>query len=219
MGDIMATLHTLSPEQKDEMVRYYEHLSDNDEDHYSALQCAAYNQKKTPEDHARLAVQVLLERYHAQGEEILKEKLGYHGGAYGENILHISIKYPGIFSDCCKALERVGMLDTMLLQKDGDNDTVMHQIVEYGRLDSFRVLVVSGKMELIEEAMKEENKFGETVVQLLEDFEGSKTVRDLCENNETYVTGGHFERAKETIDELKNAVDQNISRQGPGYRG
>lgn len=206
----MPNLDQLSQEDKDKIIECYTTMAAEDDTKYSALQCAAYNEKNIPTEEVRLAVQVLIEHYSKQGEEVLNQALSYDDGEFGEHILHIAMKDPDVFSDCCAVLQNVGLLDKILLKPDKDRDTVMVQMVEYGRLASFLVLVKNQNWaDQVESAMEETNKFGETVLDLLENFEGTQTIQALRKDNECYEAE-HFERAKGMIAEMNDAIVENF---------
>lgn len=201
-------LSHILPEQKLVVIAQYQKLAEEDSAHYSPLQCAAYNE--TSPENARLAVLILIEHYESQGEAVLKEALSYAGGDFGEHILHIAMKYPDIFMDCCDALERVSLLEELLLRPDGEGDTVMHQLVEYGRLESFQRLVQDpNRADLMSKALEEVNHHSESANDLLDNFEKTVTIQFLLANNHGYLA--QFERVKAVLPEMRAAIEENLA--------
>lgn len=182
--------------EKAAIVAKYTEESSTDDAQYSPLQCAAYNCD-------REAIPVLLETYAQNGT--LAQELSYHAGKFGETILHIAIKDPNIFAQCCDALTSIGLFEQTLMQPDGDGDTVMHQIVEFGRKESLEVLMPVDRMErqLLVDALHVQNKHGETPLELLEHFEDSTTIRALKADG--ILTEEHLVIARQNLSSIQDS--------------
>lgn len=157
--------------QKAEIVGRYMSEAKSDNARYNPLQCAAYSCDRT-------AVEVLIEYY--TKNNTLAQELQYMEGKFGESILHIAMKDSVIFEACCQALKRVGLFEAVLMRADGDQDTVLHQVVAYGRKDALNTLMSDEEVRpLLAEALQMPNKHHETAWELCENFERSQTITTL----------------------------------------
>lgn len=159
------------------LIETYTALSENNADkcRYSALQHAAYEPDA-------VAVGVLLEKYEKEGT--LSQALSYNQGKFRENILHIAIKDPESLNLCCKALQKENLLETCLLQQDGGGDNVLHQIVEFGRPEALDVLMTYDEFRACLPTLFSQTNtpHGETPLDLANDFEKTKTIQQLIQD-------------------------------------
>lgn len=161
----------MNDEEKAKIIAAYIQESQQDDARYSPLQCAAYKSD-------RVGVQVILDE--CRRTNTLQQELRYAGGKFGENILHIAIKDPFIFRQCCDALQSVDLFEPTLLQADGDGDTVMHQVVEFGRKESLEILTSDDEMRpLLLSVIEAVNRHGETPLEIANTFENSVTITAL----------------------------------------
>lgn len=161
-----------------EILAHYKTQSQDPEyTQYSPLFCAIYEGDL---DH----VQQLLAHY--QHKNTLQEQLSFIGPETKENILQVAMKHPPIIELCCKTIQDTNAeLFTQLIEHtDVDQDTVFHQIVEFGRDESLKALKPYLKAHVDEAVLNEvyakKNKYEETASDILENYDGSVTIRNLA---------------------------------------
>ena len=159
---------------KEEILNEYEQKSlDPEYAKYSPLQCAA-------DDNNLDAVKVLIDHYKEIGH--LSERLSYKSGDYEENILHIAMKNIEIFKICCEELNTYQLLETTLGQTDAENDTIAHQLIEFGRKDALEYLA-NNHRDFLLPSLSIKNINNETPLEIAENYEKSETI-ELLRNNQ-----------------------------------
>lgn len=160
------------------LLQKYEEKSQNPEyECYNPLQCAVY-------DGQMVDVQVLIKELRHHGPLQLKEALEYRNGNFGETILHVAIKHPRIFELCCDALKKINSFEQIVSAKDSDGDTIMHQIVEFGRVEALEILMNDDDARpLLADLIEQKNNHEETAENILVQFYTSKTISHLKEQN------------------------------------
>ncbi|MFC3908119.1 hypothetical protein ACFORL_03375 [Legionella dresdenensis] len=150
---------------------------------YSPLQCAIF-------DGALEDAQALMQHYKAN--KTLNDQLSFVANDTKENILQIAIKHPKVLEYCCQTIKGANpWLFTKLVEhKDIGQDNLFHQIVEFGRVESFKLLkpvldtyVRPGK---VQELWLQKNEHKETPADILHNYEGSKTIQQMQAKN--YIT-------------------------------
>lgn len=147
---------------------------------YSLFQCAAY-------DGVPKNVERLIKYYNEK--ETLSTELSFIAPETKETILHIAIKNHEVFSLCCKAIEQCDktLFATLIQQQDMDEDSVFHQIAEFGRAESLKILMpyLQRNVEhaVIDDLLKQENRYGETAEYIAEHGTESNTIKALQERN------------------------------------
>ena len=155
---------------------------------YSPLQCAAYEGDK--ED-----IDTLLNYYKSCGEDTLIQELCFTStGIVREHLLHIAMKYPDIFQACCKAIEHSdpSLFQKLIFEQDNDGDTLFHKMAEFGRKESFDILMPYLEryvdINTLQKALKLSNRKEETARDIAELYDNTATIASLK------VDGFLFER-------------------------
>jgi ankyrin repeat protein len=163
-------------ERKDDIIEKYAQQSlDPENVGYSPFQCALYEGKLAEINH-------LLRYYKAKGS--LSDELSHtSAGVTRENVLHVAMKHTEAFQLCCTEINNIGgLLETLLQQHDADGDTVLHQMVEFGRLEALNVLREHAEPSILHASLTIPNAKGETAETMAKDYIASTTVADLIES-------------------------------------
>lgn len=170
---------------------------------YTPLQCAALDGDY--ED-----VQGLLFYYDEQ-KTTRAELTRVSEGPTKENILHIAMKHPEVFSLICWAIEEHDrtLFARLICQVDADEDTVFHQIAEYGRLPALKCLMTyvatyvdAAQLQI---AVLLENKFQEKAWEIAEHGPESNTIQYLIKKGT--ITAVNLDEAllnRDAIQEIFN---------------
>ncbi|MCX7115830.1 MAG: ankyrin repeat domain-containing protein [Gammaproteobacteria bacterium] len=169
-----------SPEVNRDII-YNAYLDKTDEpnyENYSALQCAAYDSNVQ-------AYRILLDAF--IGNNTFVDVCRWvNKDNTKENIFHVAIKNPEILTLTFEAIldKERHLLNELLPQRDVDGDTILHQVVEFGRLESLVVLIDYARRDpLIHQqlmiALETKNDRGETPLDLAHDFKNSPTMARL----------------------------------------
>lgn len=109
---------------------------DPDNAGYSPLQCAIYEGELNE-------ARELVTYYRKNGT--LAQELAFVSPAAmtRENILQVAMKHPAILDLCCKAIAEVdpALFSTIVEHTDVDEDSIFHQVVEFGRAASLVILM------------------------------------------------------------------------------
>lgn len=174
---------------------------------YNPLQCAAYDGDGDD-------VQALI--YHYDSIKTTLAELSYVSPAdrTKENILHVAMKHPAVFSLICWAIEEhdKSLFAQLIAQGDVDDDTVFHQIAEFGRAPSLKHLVpyVTKCVDPAElqAALLLENKHQETASEIAEHGVKSITVQSLVEAK--ILTPEHLDNARKHRDEIQRVFSHQL---------
>ena len=160
------------------LVEYDNKSKDPEYAGYSSLQCVIYdgNLEET---------QAMIEHYRENAT--LHDELSRVSpvDSTHENILHVAMKHPSIFSLCCNAIETVDptLFKQHIQQVDADGDTVFHQIAEFGRSESLTIfkpyLMKHVDPTDLAEALAQPNKCHETASEIVENYDKTKTIDQL----------------------------------------
>jgi len=163
---------------KEDVIKKYQDLSEKDSAGYPPLHCAIY------EGHLD-DVKVMFELYRETG--VLKAELSRVSpvNQTGENVLHVAMKHPEILVLCCQTIEHCdpSLFELLVEQVDADQDSIFHQIVEFGRAESLDILMAFLPKHVNDAVLKDvfakENQHQETASLISADYDDSKTVKAL----------------------------------------
>jgi len=163
---------------KEDVIKKYQDLSKTDSAGYPPLHCAVY--EGVQDD-----VKVMIEHYSEIGT--LKEELSRVSPLKqtGENILHVAMKHPDILELCCQTIVRCDqtLFEKLVEQVDADEDSIFHQIVEFGRVESLAklmpFLIDHVSDTVLKDVFAKENKHQETAAVIGQNYDDSKTIRAL----------------------------------------
>ena len=148
---------------------------------YSPLQCAL-------DDEHDDAVKILLRDASKTDLEFVNTT-AQHPNATNENILHVAMKKPALFEACLVAIiKHPGLLANLIAARDIDGDNLLHQFVEFGRIEALRILVDTVKRDIelhntLKSALNQKNTEGLTPQELAKHFEESITIKRLVVAN------------------------------------
>jgi hypothetical protein len=160
------------------LAEYKEKSEDPKNENYSPLQCAVY-------DGDFEEVQALLFYYDEQKTTLAELSYVSPETNTKENILHVAMKHPAIFDLICWAItEHDSKLFSLLIQQgDIDNDTIFHQIAEFGRVEALKLLMPHlaqyVEPDELQAAFKHENRHQETASEIADHGPKSTTVEKL----------------------------------------
>lgn len=158
---------------------HYLSYQDPDEQAYSPLQFAAY-------DGNLLAVQALVAHYRTAQTFEAEMRYVNQSTEPGDrkqtqvNVFQVAIKHAAIFQYLFEEAKTIPHLeDTLLCQRDRDGDSVVHQIVEFGRAKVLQYLLDQEKAPLLRTLAATENIYTENAFYIAEYYDTSLTIQAL----------------------------------------